>query len=448
MKKILYLDYLVFISVSVEVIFRDYLDLDGLKLELLVVSLYVFLKGWKRFGDLLHPYVLFLLCYNMFLNSRVFIDLVNGKPFYYTTYFSNYPFSYGTQVNMLLMLNLSLVCINLGQEIALHFSGLKKLELSRNNTWLFFSKFVMCVFLLPVLLYFFQVAREFLLNGYGGISSITKHSILSHAVTFFQIGFYAFLASKPSLKQLKIYGSIFVITLFLSIFSGARNMFATQILMLLSYFSLYVKKISQIVVVFFITIGAIFFELFGGVRDDPQNVNMMEYFVSTEESIAEIFFRHQGVTITVLGYADELAEQSSVMDVVYPIYEYFGEKMIDDYEPKDVNFGHKVSFLINPSFYYSGHGTGTSFLAELYSAGGFVSVMVGSFLLSFFVIYSIYTYGSSTMGCLLLLIFFKYLYFMPRAGYLAFLSDVLKWYVIICILKKIYNLFHKRKEYE
>lgn len=33
MKKILYLDYLVFISVSVEVIFRDYLDLDGLKFE-------------------------------------------------------------------------------------------------------------------------------------------------------------------------------------------------------------------------------------------------------------------------------------------------------------------------------------------------------------------------------------------------------------------------------
>lgn len=448
MKKLSYFDFILVIVICFQIGLVECFDVDLLKWELAFVSIYTFIRAVCSFKDLLHPYVLFLFCFNIFLNSRVFIDIVTGKPFYYTTFFSKYPFSYATQQKILLMLIVSLICINLGRELALYFFPDKQIELKKNDKYLTISRFFMNIFFIPVILYFIQLGISLWNNGYGGIPVSVKESILSHATTFFQFGFYLFLASKPSKQMLKKYSFVFVLSMFLSMFSGVRNIFATNILMLLSYYSLYVKKISQIIVVIMISLGVIVFEVTGFIRDDPENANLAEYIFNNEDSVAEIFFSHQGVSITVLGYSDELLEKSSIMDLFYPMYDYYAEKFVDQYkeeEQKDYNFGHKISYNINPAFYYSGHGVGTSFVAELYSAGEFLGVMVGSFLLSFFLICYIYKYGNKTLGCLYLLIFLKYLYFMPRGGYFAFFSDVFKWYIVITVIGKVEKIAISRK---
>ena len=127
--------------IILQILIADIYDIDTLKIEFAIIDLYCITVGIIIFRDLLHPYLVFIFLFNMFLGARIIIDLLGGDSFAYTTFFSLYKFPEIVQINILMMCILSLISFNVGVITTNYLVVNSERRLQRNDKTLKCSPF-------------------------------------------------------------------------------------------------------------------------------------------------------------------------------------------------------------------------------------------------------------------------------------------------------------------
>lgn len=421
------------------------IELSVLKYECLFFDVLAIILAYRKLKDCFHPYIVFLLIMNVILCSRIWIEDYIDYPFAWTTFLSSYKFSGVVQCDILYMLIISFV----GCSFGMYFASAQKCvrnvcESDALKSVRILSSRIMMI-LLPFVIYnsykTWEIFSEYgYLALYSAQAGIVFEPPFKHIVVIFQCVFFIYLASKPDVKDLKKYSLLFFIVSAFGLFFGSRGGLTLVLLSFLTYINLYYVKFNKkkifvggVIFVFLMQLVAINRSL-----DQDESFSIADMNMSSSELLVE-FFRQQGVSITVLGYADEM-DDGSIYDVIYPITELFMGYLDDEYGLKNkvkYSFPHKITYTVNPNMYYKGFGAGSSYIAETYSFGGVVLLLFVNIILGYFIVYSVRKYKDEFYGRFFLLIFWQQLYFMPRGSLFGFVPIMIKWGVLCYILKKM-----------
>ncbi len=442
--KIIIISMIFTILVMMQVCMVGEQDIDYLVNEFVAVDIYCIVVGMIIFKDILHPYFVFLYLFNMFLGSRIIIDFLGGDSFAYTTFLSLYKFPESVQKNMLMMCIVSLIAFNLGVMLVNYIIKDKYRTLERNEKVINYMIAGMLVCFGPAVAYYYNRMQAALEEGYGVGSILVAQaysSPLQYFANFLLLFYYIFLSAGPNKKQFYIVTFFQIIVLIISIMGGERGTFALNISLILVYHSIYIKKINWKIIATIAISLILIFEFINDTRstNDYSNINL-----SANDMIRE-FFVHQGVSVTVLGYADQFKDEyGGCSDVLYPIVNFVGDHFIAGYNENyksDIDFAHKISKISNQSSYYAGHGAGTSYVAELYSAWGYIGVFCGSMFIGMLMLIIMKKYAYTMYGTFVFLILLKVMFWMPRGSYLSWLTEGVRFtlyiYIILQVLKCI-----------
>ena len=264
---------------------------------------------------------------------------------------------------------------------------------------LFVSSTAFFFVLFRTVLYVFQ-------HGYLGsymmkAAESSVPSVVSRMSGFFAPSFAVFLATLPSKKQMRIPIILYGAYMLTSLFTGRRNTFVCEALMLAIYFVLRTalsrkkrmprKKVWLIILC--CVAGAYVLQVMATVRSGT-GLQLTGFF----SSIAN-FIYSQGasfrVIIQTVNCWDRFDHQMAYQFLFYPFEKYvhnnalvrsiFGFSPIVEtqniqFVSSTHNFAHVITFMVSPSRYLAGGGFGTSFVAEAFVAYGMAGVIVVSAL--------------------------------------------------------------------
>lgn len=423
------------------------IETNVLLYELLIVDIFIFCEGYYLYKNLLHPYNVFLILFNLFLMSRIWLNLIGiGEfPWYYTNFFTFYPFEDVVQQNIIYMLIFSLLSFGLGAN-SVRLIGYDELILPQKNDTVEKNAIrIMKVMVVPTLIYFIWTGYYIFVNGYIFNRNEISSSLLFHTYPLYEVAFYVFLANNPSQDKMRKYSMLFLFVMSMSLFAGARHVMARPLMVFFTYYSLFIKKISIKRCMVSLVVLVFAFQAIATVRN--LNSEQKEEIAISEllnNPMVTYFFASQGVSISVLGYTYELSDEyGELNDVFAPITTYLPMKFDDTFEEEEyykIEYANKISWLVNPEFYYNGHGAGSSYVAELYSACKLEGIILGNFLLGGLVIFLLRCY-KNWLGSFVCIMFWNYLYFMPRGNFLSFVPEISKWVLVILLCKFLHRIF-------
>ena len=109
------------------------------------------------------------------------------------------------------------------------------------------------------------------------------------------------------------------------------------------------------------------------------------------------------------------------------------------------NFAHWISYLTHSELYYTGHGMGSCYLAEVYFAMGLFGVVGVSILLGIIIRkLEILSFNDSLFTIVVSFIFVKSLFVLPRDGLFSFFGTLTYFFIAFCFIYFIYMLLvHK-----
>lgn len=438
--KITFVSLAIFMLIILQILIADIYDIDTLKIEFAIIDLYCITVGIIIFRDLLHPYLVFIFLFNMFLGARIIIDLLGGDSFAYTTFFSLYKFPEIVQINILMMCILSLISFNVGVITTNYLVVNSERRLQRNDKTLKFSLICMIICAVPSVIYYYERMEAAVAYGYGTGNFIVAQAFespLHYFANFLLLFYYLFLSSRPNKKEFYIVTVLQVLILIISLFGGERGTFALNIAVILVYHTMFIKKINWKKIM---ALGISMLFVFEIINDTRETTDYSGLNLSPSEMVRE-FFIHQGVSLTVLGYADQFKDDGSCLDVLYPFVNFLGDHLIDDYRTEykpNIDFAHKISKEANSRLYYGGHGAGTSYIAELYSAGGYIGIIIGSIFIGLLMVI-MKKYTNTLYGCFIYLIFLKSLFWMPRGPYFNWFTEGVRYMLYMYLVMIIFG---------
>ena len=278
--------------------------------------------------------------------------------------------------------------------------------------------------------------------------------ITNYLFPFFSL---AYLAMKP--KKLEMYIVLvlhFVVEGGIQLVQGRRAMFAVSFLFAIWYLFKYydVKKLHKKLFISLFSAGIAIVVLFYfvemyrgdvGINDTSLLHIIREFMISTGGS--------DSVIANTIRNADSFPKDG---------YRYLFDPFVNNpfinlfngnggvpqgalYLLKFDSFPHWISFLTSSSYYLRGHGMGTSYLAELYLAFGFVGVGVFSILLGK-IIYILQNtnFNQNFYRITLSFFFISRLFTLPRSGAFEWFLMFPYFMVALCITLPFYfYLRHK-----
>lgn len=315
---------------------------------------------------------------------------------------------------------------------------------------------------------FFLILFQSILNvrRYGYLGSFTVQadsnipSAISRLSMFFVPSFAVFLATLPSRRQMKLPFAVYGVYMLASLFTGRRNVFVCEALMLLIYCVLRDnlrrkdKRIFKKGKIFWAIVAVVILmyllQLIAEYRANTQSPSKGFFYLVMN------FVYSQGasfrVVIQTVNHWDLFDHTTSYRYLFYPFELYahnnlvirtiFGFSPITEIQTANFgqttfNFAHALTYLVDPDRYLSGGGFGTSFVAEAYVAFGMggtavVSALVGV-ILRFFS--SMLTRNWVVIACSLLAV--KDIVYMPRSFAFSWVTDVFS-ITYLCFFVGIY----------
>lgn len=245
---------------------------------------------------------------------------------------------------------------------------------------------------------------------HGYLTSYTQQadsipSAVSRLSMFFIPSFAVFLATLPSRKQMRLPMLIYGVYMVLSLFTGRRNTFVCEALMLLIYFILRdglrakEKRVVKGKTVAWGILAAVVLGYALEVVAETRSSGHL-HFRSLPSAIYT-FIYSQGATFRVISETvncwDRFDHNSTYLYLFYPfelfahnntfLHAAFGFTPIVETQSMPFvmtthNYAHVLTFMVAPDRYLSGGGFGTSYVAEAYVAYGMggvaaVSAIVG-----------------------------------------------------------------------
>ena len=312
-------------------------------------------------------------------------------------------------------------------------------------------------------------------NGYFAVylnesaTSVTN-PFLRISDDFCIAGLFLYLSTFPSGKKYKFAIIFYIFTLLIMLGTGGRTATFTQIFAFIVYLGLRGLQIDKRRIIYFslAVCGLIYAaQIVNDFRDKG-----FEGLDSNSESnisavqLMQTFFWQQGTSIQTIGRTIEHADDITNGWLYFcgPITDNLREnpimEMLDLGIPQGqvaetVKKGHswadKLSYIVDPKFYLSGHGMGSSTIAESYILGGMFGVMTVGYLLVFCVIFFVEKYKKSYTGIFLLFFILPAFFISPRSAPLNIVSVLFRplfllfFIQLLFFVKQRYILFSINK---
>lgn len=310
------------------------------------------------------------------------------------------------------------------------------------------------VLLFSSLAFFYMLAHTILdVLRYGYLGSFTQTedknvpSVISRMSMFFTPSFAVFLATLPDRRQVKLPFTVYGVYMLASLFTGRRNTFVCEALMIVIYFVLrdnlrdkekrLLKKRTIFWAAILLVIAMYLLEMVAEVRagwaigSKSLSASLVSFVYSQGASFRvviqtvnnwdlidhqnayrflfypfEMFVHNNAITKTIFGLTPIVAVQNSAF--VQTTY----------------NFAHYITYLVDPVRYLSGGGFGTSYVAEAYVAYGLGGVAAVSALVGvvFRFFSSMLTHSWVIVACGLIAL--KDFVYIPRNFAFSWVTDV------------------------
>ena len=430
-------------------------SVDFLKINTIIVYSWCVFSFMYCGEKIFHPYILFLVAFFVFILGRIFLDILGLSDFAQTIWFTVHVFSENIQKEILETITLSLVCLHCGALFALGILSNKDVNYSTWHNKELIKKIGFFLFFISVIPYFLNVLVQVLYvfkHGYVSLYSakelIVQNPILRIFDDFYKIGFFLYLATLPSKKEIRIPVIIYCTILGLTLLIGRRGTVFTEILTIIAYFGLRDEiKFKRFA---FIVLSLIPLALVVQIIRSSGDLNT---FDANPKEVLENFIFEQGGSSKILGYTFEFEKEldGGLKYLFDPVVVglkngTFGRMLL---KPVPVgqslevinsrySLAHMISYKANPDIYLSGNGLGTSFVAEFYIAGRYWGVALLSFIMFFGFVYFIGRYKYSVVGIFLLLYIMPNIFFMPRAHPLDFVNFLIRPIIFLVVLQILF----------
>ena len=354
---------------------------------------YGFLNLTKRAA-----YLLFLASFFCFLLGRMTVDFFDyGKVIF--------NFFESISIHMLWSIALALIFIQIGYELIEIFAEKKELKsaedekksdsqyiqkLRRYSAALFYISAVMVIAM--------NIEQIIFIKTHSYVSLYTDFS--SRIPRVFQIignmniaAFLVYLAARPKKRKCIFPILVFSLIALSAMIAGDRGTFIINIAIVIIYIfwrqyrdgEVWISKKMIIIGLVCIPFVAAFLNYSIYLRE---GVYMGEKKLSTQFTH---FFRATGTSVDILGYGKQYKDKFpqsgySFGELINNVmYNPISEKILGVEKPKQHtveyamtmhSYSHAISYFINAESYLSGHGKGSSYIAEVYNDFGYMGIIV------------------------------------------------------------------------
>ncbi len=356
-------------------------------------------------------YQVYLITFFVFLLARVFLDCINVNDMKIFDLYENAYMSESLAVDTLRVVGCFLIATSyawLCVDSKIDFNTFSKGKYFNYKASNKINVFLNIGFITFAVLAFIKAAWLVLIivgNGYGVLfnNSIEMKFpvILNGAVAIFYIFYAIVLYYNRDEKKFKRFTSVYIIISITRLFGGARASFFCNMLFVLYMWSTYYKeirilslKIIAAVVAFPILAESISIFRF---RQQLSIINLIKN---------NVFFsvmRGQGISLTVV--ANTIKHLDDFQNKVPFLLGYFTDffqsepagQVIEDIEYGNY-LGDHLTYMINPTRFLSGSGTGTSLVAEVYElTDGSLALLI---ILTFLIFYLLLKFCSDPYSSL------------------------------------------------
>ena len=221
--------------------------------------------------------------------------------------------------------------------------------------------------------------------------------------------FCVYLTTLPSKKELKLPCALYIMSNFITLFSGVRGTIVNCVIFVFLYY-LYRQRMSKkmgmgeiwitnrlkVIIAVAIPFCIVFLSLYNSIRNGVE----AEYNGFFNEILA--FFENHGGSVNVIGYAESLKDRFPKTNTSYlfgPVINLFkygfwgqlfgGGEIIKNNTLKMAmygnNLGATVTYLVSPEKWLAGMGLGTQYIAEAYVDFGYIGVILFNIFLGYII---------------------------------------------------------------
>ncbi|MBC2850939.1 O-antigen polysaccharide polymerase Wzy [Cetobacterium sp. 8H] len=434
--------------------------ISGLKVLLSIYILYIFGENYIKYLKQKRVifYIVFLITYVLFNCGRLIADILGYKSISYADYFANYIFSLDTQQYMLFSNLTALFFINLGAQFNFIFKKTKVENQSKIEQDIYFFKIGQIFFIVGFIFGVIRKIKEvILIKKIGYLAVYTTDIKMEIGLNLFEksstifliIGFSFLLFSNINIKRFKIYSILYLIYLFIDSLKGGRGYLIKSILIFVSLYAYFYKKIS-IKIYLFLGFSLMYFS--------NKIINIRTKSIGSKILSEEIsyFFYSQGTTSLLIGYLKDFREKiSSSNYLLGPILEFINSKLYPEIYLKgqsSIEFfnlvptlSSELSLILNKELSLQGNGLGGSFVAEILYYPYLVQIIL-FILVGYLINYIVYICLNKKYGKLYIFSYLNYLYWVSRYNLLAIgYNEILRLTIFFIIFKIIRQLLNKRR---
>lgn len=391
---------------------------------------------------IIHPYVLFIISFGLFLQGRIFLDVLNVDDVDFSAktwsglvgHFSN-----DVQHRMLCIVSISLLFFNLGALFAfdrnIHKVGKLYFELSHILFVRKIGYYLFVLFFIPFTIYLYFMFVYVLDNGYLALflqeDDIITNPILKLSDDMCLIGVSLYLSTYPNGKRYICVLLLFFLTVIAQLGGGSRGLSFSLILTIVSYlgfrYDLKFKRLLYVVAFFILLINVSKFVV-DNRNSGFNNVENIEF--GEFDELLKDFVYSQGISLEVIGFGLERQEyvRNSHLYLLGPFLynlrtSYFIRNTNWGLKPKlqdaklaneSYLLGNKLSYILNSRAFLNGRGIGSVCLVEWYWFGEIFGVICISFLFSYLLCYLVEKSQYSYTACYFMLGILPYVFYLPR----------------------------------
>jgi oligosaccharide repeat unit polymerase len=355
---------------------------------------------------------------------------------------------------MLSLISFSLLFFHLGALYAFmqtkKYSSLNITQIYKNPNIKYirnFGLFLFFIALIPFLMRNYLIFNYILNYGYNaiyidGLGSALPNPILRISDDILLFGACVYYSTYPQGKFYYVVTFFYLLAIITLLGGGARGGMVTWIFGFLSYIGFRNVKINKKRIIHILVVGYVLIyvvQIIGLNRE----TNFSTFELKQEDSdLVYTFLKSKGGSIQTIGFFLEHENDIDNKPLYFlsPVFNLFrisssSKGQTASNAHSSYVLGYKLTYLISPNMYLSGGGTGSSFIAEVYAAGGILGTMILSLLWMFFFIYIIERYKYAYPGTILLLYILPIFFWAPRASALEFVGKLPRLFLMISSLQ-------------
>ena len=307
----------------------------------------------------------------------------------------------------------------------------------------------------------------FYMQGYivlvrGSMAYTSGYLINVDVPSVIKIGYYLYstivllyLALKPSKKQMYfVLITYLIIEGGLQMFQGRRALFASTLLFIIWYLVKYyeIKKFNFKLLFRVIVVFVVLLVLLIVVEQTRDNATgrfslrlITRFLISTGGSdsvIANTIYRSDSFPASGIAYLIDPFLNNPIVNV------FLGKSSSAQgmtYLQQHNSFSHWISYMTESSLYLSGHGMGSSYLAEVWLAFGMVGVFIASWLIGWVInkLNSV-QFNISVFRSAFVFFMVRRLFTLPRDGMFSWVSSLLYMLFTFAIIYPFYQRYCKQ----